>query len=65
MKKYILCIKREMCCFKCLYSTDNKWTGDMINKFMKIIKNLDEVDTFFEKKFKKNRCKEIGEKKKH
>lgn len=54
-----------MCCFKCLYSTDNKWTGDMINKFMKIIKNLDEVDTFFEKKFKKNRCKEIGEKKKH
>ena len=53
-----------MCCFKCLYSTDNKWMGDMIIKFMKIIKNLDEVDTFFEKKLKKNRCKEIGEKKK-
>ena len=42
-----------MCCFKCLYSTDNKWMGDMIIKFMKIIKKLDEVDTFFEKKFKK------------
>ena len=42
-----------MCCFKCLYSTDNKWMGDMIIKFIKIIKKLDEVDTFFEKKFKK------------